>query len=72
MSRKKPRSPGVSLGNRAAGFHRYADEIGVDGGKAKEHRRIRRLLQIETRRIVAEETQTGVDTVVAVVPKTDV
>ncbi len=56
MSRKKPRSPGVSLGNRAAGFHRYDDEIHHDGGKAKEHRRIRHQLRDETRRIAADET----------------
>lgn len=56
MSRKKPRSPGVSLGNRAGGPHRYDDEIGHDGGKVKEHRRIRRLIRDETRRIAAEET----------------
>lgn len=41
MSRRKPRSPGVMLRNRAAGHHRYDDEVGHDGGKAKEHRRLR-------------------------------
>ncbi|MFF9204376.1 hypothetical protein ACF1AE_21655 [Streptomyces sp. NPDC014986] len=33
MSRRKPRSRGVSLRGRAAGFHRYRDEAGADGGK---------------------------------------
>ena len=55
MARKKPRSPGVSLGNRAAGLHRYADEMAWEGGKAKVRRRVRALTRRETRRLAAEE-----------------
>lgn len=40
-NRRKPRSPGVILGNRAAGLHRWDDEVRADGGKKKEHRRTR-------------------------------
>lgn len=61
MARKKPRSPGVSLRGRAAGFHRYDDETTSDGGKRYLHRRVRQLLRAETRRIAAEETNTNGD-----------
>lgn len=43
MSRRKPRSPGVSLRGRAAGFHRYDDEVRWDGGKTLLRRRVRRI-----------------------------
>jgi len=56
MARKRPRSPGVSLGNRAAGLHRYADEMRWEGGKTKVRRRVRAMTREETRRIVADET----------------
>ncbi|WP_046248083.1 hypothetical protein [Streptomyces sp. MBT28] len=55
MARKKPRSPGVSLGNRAAGLHRYTDEIAWEGGKDKARRRVRANTRRETRTIVADE-----------------
>lgn len=55
MSRKKPRSPGVSLGNRAAGLHRWADEMVWEGGKARVRRRVRAVTRRATRKIVAEE-----------------
>lgn len=42
MSRRKPRSPGVMLRNRALGNHRWDDELNCDGGKAKAHRLARR------------------------------
>lgn len=58
MPRKKPRSPGVSLRGRAAGFHRYDDETAADGGKKYLHHRVRQFLRAETRRIAAEETNT--------------
>ncbi len=58
MSRKKPRSPGVSLGNRALGLHNYTDELPEEGGKRKARRRVRLLTRTETRRIAAEETTT--------------
>lgn len=58
MSRKKPRSPGVSLGNRAAGLHNYTDELREEGGKSKVRRRVRLFIRRETRRIAAEETAT--------------
>lgn len=57
MSRKKPRSPGVSLRGRAAGFHRYDDETSADGGKRYLRHRVRQFLRAETRRIAAEETE---------------
>ncbi|MFF2411801.1 hypothetical protein [Streptomyces sp. NPDC058092] len=50
MARRKPRSPGVMLRNRAAGLHRYDDEIGFDGGKAKLHREVRRTERNQLRR----------------------
>lgn len=52
MSRRKPRSPGVSLGNRAAGFHRYNDEIKADGGKTYLRRRVRKLGKTTLRRLI--------------------
>lgn len=55
MARKKPRSSGVSLGNRAAGLHRYADEMQWEGGKAKVRRRVRAITRRATRRIADEE-----------------
>lgn len=55
-SRRRPRSPGVSLGNRAAGFHRYTDEIAVDGGKRHLHRRVRGHGKALLRRLVLEAT----------------
>ncbi|MDX3165915.1 hypothetical protein PV516_19195 [Streptomyces scabiei] len=58
MSRRKPRSPGVSLGNRAAGFHRYVDEIGHDGGKRLLHRRVRSFGKEALRRLIRDETST--------------
>ncbi|MFD5451255.1 hypothetical protein [Streptomyces sp. NPDC127100] len=33
MSRRKPRSRGVSLRGRAAGPHRFRSDISADGGK---------------------------------------
>ncbi|WP_435245037.1 hypothetical protein [Streptomyces tendae] len=53
---RRPRSPGVSLGNRAAGFHRYTCEIAVDGGKKYLHRRVRYLGKAALRRLVLEAT----------------
>lgn len=50
MSRRKPRSPGVSLRGRSAGFHRYDDEINADGGKAFLHRQVRRTERDQLRR----------------------
>jgi len=35
-------SHGVSLANRAAGFHRYRDEVSAEGGKTAMRRRVRR------------------------------
>lgn len=55
MSRRKPRSPGVSLRGRA-GFHRYHDEIRADGGKRYLHRRVRALGKAALRRLVLEAT----------------
>ncbi|MER5302235.1 hypothetical protein ABT039_22630 [Streptomyces lasiicapitis] len=54
MSRRKPRSPGVSLGNRAAGFHRYNDEIHHDGGKRYLHRRVRGMAKATLRRMIRD------------------
>jgi hypothetical protein len=45
-----PRSPGVILRGRAAGLWRFDDEINWDGGKAKLHRRVRRLERLRWRR----------------------
>jgi hypothetical protein len=59
MARKKPRSPGVSLGNRAAGLHRYTDEMPWEGGKDKVRRRVRAITRRETRNIVSEELADG-------------
>lgn len=50
MSRRKPRSLGVSLRGRAAGLHRYRDEISADGGKRYLVRRVRRILRDTDRR----------------------
>lgn len=55
-SRRRPRSAGLSLANRAAGFHHYADEIKVDGGKKYLHRRVRFLGKAALRRLVIEAT----------------
>jgi hypothetical protein len=41
MSRKKPRSAGVSLAGRAIGLHYWDDETSADGGKKKLHRLVR-------------------------------
>lgn len=50
MSRRKPRSPGVSLGNRAAGFHYYG------GGQRSQrrylHRRVRAMGKAALRRLI--------------------
>jgi hypothetical protein len=35
-------SLGVSLANRAAGAHRYRDEVSAEGGKTALRRRVRR------------------------------
>jgi hypothetical protein len=56
MSRRKPRSPGVMLRGRAAGFHRYDDETSADGGKAKLRRQVRRTERDNLRRTIDEET----------------
>ena len=53
MSRKKPRSPGISLRGRAAGPHHYDDEIEWDGGKTKLRRRVRRIGKAAWRRELA-------------------
>ncbi|MCF1592472.1 MULTISPECIES: hypothetical protein [Streptomyces] len=58
MSRRKPRSLGVSLGNGAAGPHRYRDETRVDGGKRYLHRRVRALGKAALRRLIRDETAT--------------
>ncbi len=43
QDRPNPRhSLGVSLANRAAGFHRYRDENSAEGGKTAMRRRVRR------------------------------
>lgn len=52
MSRRKPRSAGVSLGNRAAGFHRYDDETQADGGKTYLRRRVRQHGKAVLRRLI--------------------
>lgn len=52
MSRRKPRSRGVILGNGAQGPHRYADEIACEGGKARAHRAVRQILKRRFRREV--------------------
>lgn len=52
MSRRKPRSRGVILGNGAQGPHRYPGEIACEGGKAKAHRSVRQLLKRAFRREV--------------------
>jgi hypothetical protein len=36
-------SLGVSLANRAAGPHRYRDEVSAEGGKTAMRRRVRRI-----------------------------
>ncbi|WP_333745582.1 hypothetical protein [Streptomyces sp. IBSBF 2950] len=56
MSRRKPRSLGVSLGNGAAGRNRFRSEIGVDGGKRYLHRRVRALGKAALRALVRDET----------------
>ncbi|GAA1353455.1 hypothetical protein [Streptomyces beijiangensis] len=58
MSRRKPRSPGVSLQGRAAGLHRYDDEIKSDGGKKHLHSRIRQ----SAKRALRRELACGQDT----------
>ncbi|MFF2571106.1 hypothetical protein [Streptomyces sp. NPDC058084] len=56
-SRRRPRSPGVSLGNRAIGLHHYRDEISsFDGGKKHLHRRVRGHGKAALRRLVLEAT----------------
>lgn len=55
MSHRKPRSPGVSLRGRAAGLHRWDDEINWDGGKAKLHRQVRRTERHQLRRDIAND-----------------
>ncbi|GAA1111998.1 hypothetical protein [Streptomyces javensis] len=52
MSRRKPRSPGVILKNRAAGFHRYGTPGGARG-KRYFHHRVRSMGKAELRRLVA-------------------
>ncbi|MEJ8654846.1 hypothetical protein WKI65_44115 [Streptomyces sp. MS1.AVA.3] len=58
MSRRKPRSPGVSLRGRGAGFHRYDDEVRADGGKRYLHRRVRAFGKADLRRLVLDATGT--------------
>ncbi|MFJ1993011.1 hypothetical protein [Streptomyces asiaticus] len=58
MSKRKPRSPGVILRGRAAGPHRYDDEINTDGGKAKLHRQVRRAERHALRLQIRDETGT--------------
>ena len=36
-------SQGVSLAGRAAGLHRYRDEVSAEGGKTAMRRRVRRI-----------------------------
>lgn len=50
MSRRKPRSRGVSLRGRAAGLHRFRDEVSADGGKRRLVRRVRRIVRDTDRR----------------------
>ncbi|MEV1042952.1 hypothetical protein AB0J01_41290 [Streptomyces sp. NPDC050204] len=59
MSRRKPRSPGVSLGNRGAGLHTYDDEVRADGGKRHLHRQVRFRGKAELRRLDLEATTEG-------------
>ena len=56
MSRRKPRSPGVMLRGRAAGFHYYDDEVTADGGKKRLRRQVRHMERQELRRTIADET----------------
>lgn len=54
MARRKPRSPGVSLRNRALGLHRWDDEAHADGGKRVLRRMVRRAERDTVRREAAE------------------
>lgn len=51
MSRRKPRSPGVSLRGRALGLHFYDDEAKTDGGKRLLRRRVRSMGKAALRRL---------------------
>ncbi|MER6253646.1 hypothetical protein ABT224_20050 [Streptomyces sp. NPDC001584] len=57
MSRRKPRSPGVSLGNRAAGYHFYG------GGQRSQrrylHHRVRGRGKAALRRLILDATGTA-------------
>lgn len=55
MSRRRPRSPGVMLRGRAAGFHRYDDEASADGGKVRLRRQVRRAELIRLRRDIRND-----------------
>ncbi|MEU2453968.1 hypothetical protein ABZ605_28295 [Streptomyces sp. NPDC012765] len=57
MSRRKPRSPGVILGNRAAGFHYYGG--GQRGQRRGLHHRVRNMGKTALRRLVLEATGTA-------------
>lgn len=48
-------SRGVMLRSRAAGPHRYRDEVVSDGGKIKLRRQVRRAENARWRREVAED-----------------
>jgi hypothetical protein len=54
MSRRRPRSPGVSLRGRAAGFHRYGDETRADGGKRYLRAVVRHNGKADLRRTIAD------------------
>lgn len=56
MSRRKPRSPGVSLRGRALGYGFYDDEAKTDGGKRLLRRRVRFMDKVALRRLVSDAT----------------
>ncbi|MFD5881037.1 hypothetical protein [Streptomyces yangpuensis] len=59
MSRRKPRSSGISLGNRATGYGMYDDEMNADGGKRYLRRRVRGRGKTTLRRLVLDATGTA-------------
>lgn len=54
MSRKKPRSAGVSLAGRALGLRYWDDETSADGGKRRLHRLVRAREKNTLRRALAK------------------
>lgn len=54
MSRRRPRSPGVSLRDRALGRHHYDDETHTTGGKRYLRSMVRQRGKTELRRVNAD------------------